>query len=225
MVKMFSHDLRGPLVSMGAALRLLKKGVYGEMEGDVADEIDKLFTMVTGLIGTVEDFLGKAFSVEGDLYMPQEVLHLKKDLIEPVLLELSKDILGHSIMIDDRLSVVPDNRLQIQGNRFWLKAIFRNLLKNAIKYGERGSTIAIGFKTLRSQFRINVYNSGTPVPKEYRDLLFTKFGRISARDDGNGKGMGLGLYLVKEIIEKHGGKIWYEGKEHGSNFVFTLPRN
>ena len=68
-----------------------------------------------------------------------------------------------------------------------------------------------------------MYNSGKPVPEKCRPKLFTKFSRIEENNNGNSNGTGLGLYLVKKIIQKHGGDIWYEAKENGSNFVFTLP--
>jgi signal transduction histidine kinase len=72
---------------------------------------------------------------------------------------------------------------------------------------------------------LNVYNTGKPIPEEYRQGLFEKF--TGNRNDRNGKekadGTGLGLYLIKKVIQKLGGEIWYEAKEDGSNFVFTLP--
>jgi signal transduction histidine kinase len=68
-----------------------------------------------------------------------------------------------------------------------------------------------------------VYNSGEPIPEQYRSKLFTKFSRIKKDNNGTTHGTGLVLYLVKEIIQKHGGNIWYEAKESGSNFLFTFP--
>ena len=85
--------------------------------------------------------------------------------------------------------------------------------------------ISFGFENHANHYKLNVYNSGEPIPEEYRSKLFTKFTRIIKGNNGNSHGAGLGLYLVKEIIQKHGGDIWYEAKENGSNFVFTLPHD
>jgi len=114
-------------------------------------------------------------------------------------------------------------QVAFKANRIWLKTVFRNLLKNAIKYGDKGGTTAIGFEDHGSFYRLNVYNRGKLVPEECRNKLFTNF--ISFGNNGNGGmgGMVLGLYLVKEIIQKHGREIWYEAGEDGSNFIFTLP--
>jgi len=71
---------------------------------------------------------------------------------------------------------------------------------------------------------LSIYNSGTPVPQEYRDRLLKKFDRVSPERKSS-EGIGLGLYLVKKIIIKHGGTIRYEAGKHGLNFVFTLPKD
>ena len=223
-LKIMSHDIRGPLTTLGAGLKLLKKGAYGRMDTRASYEIDQLFSLLKGLMGNVEDFLGRAFSINGGLKMSREALHLNREIVQPVLLELSKEIQGRSITVQNHLDALSDKAHFIQGDRFWLKAIFRNLIRNAIKYGGRGCRIAIGFEDLRFHYRMNVHNTGKPVPEKFRDRLFTKFGRISSKENGNSESMGLGLYLVKEIVERHGGLIWYEATEKGSNFLFDLPK-
>jgi signal transduction histidine kinase len=223
-LKIMSHDIRGPLTTLGAGLKLLKKGAYGRMDSKASYQIDQLFSVLKGLMGNVEDFLGRAFSINGGLEMSREPLHLNREVVQPVLLEVSKEIHDRSITVENHLDVLPHKAHFIQGDRFWLKAIFRNLIRNAIKYGGRGCKIAIGLEDLQFQCRMNVHNTGKPVPEEFRDRLFTKFGRISSEDNTNSESMGLGLYLVKEIIEKHGGHIWYEATETGSNFLFDLPK-
>ena len=223
-LKIMSHDIRGPLTTLGAGLKLLKKGAYGSIDSNVSHQIDQLFSVLKGLMGNVEDFLGRAFSINGGLQMSREPLHLNREVVQPVLWELSKEIQDRSITVENHLESLSDNALFIQGDRFWLKAIFRNLLRNAIKYGGRRCKIIIGFEDLQFQCRMNVHNTGKPVPEEFRDRLFTKFGRISSETNGNSESMGLGLYLVKEIVERHGGHIWYEATERGSNFLFNLPK-
>ncbi|HRR05429.1 MAG TPA: ATP-binding protein, partial [Candidatus Woesebacteria bacterium] len=73
--------------------------------------------------------------------------------------------------------------------------------------------------------RLNVFNTGRPLEPAEQEKLFQKFSRIEGEDTKNVKGAGVGLYFVKEIIEGHGGKIWYEPKHDGSNFVFTIPKD
>jgi signal transduction histidine kinase len=195
------------------------------MDEGVTNNLKDLLSKTVSLIGITEEYLGRTFSVNDDLEMVGETLDLRQDIINPVLEELSGEIKDRHILIDNYLSAISTHQIPIKGSRIWLKIVFRNLLKNAIKYGDKGSTIAIGFENQGSYLRLNVFNSGKPIPEEYRDKLFTKFLRFGNNGNVNGisDGMGLGLYLTKTIVQKLGGDIWYEAKENGSNFVLSLP--
>jgi signal transduction histidine kinase len=220
---LMSHDIRGPLNSLAAGLKLLKKGAYGTMAEGVSQEVDVLFDMVRGLIGSAEDFLARASSFDGGPDILREPLNVKKDVVTPLLQELSREIQQRCLRIDDNLNAIPSDSLLIRGDRFWMKVILRNLLTNALKYASKGGRIAIGFENLCSHIKMNVFNTGTPIPEEYRGVLFTKFGRFVSSENQNREGMGLGLYLVREIIQRHGGCIWYEPTDDGSIFSFILP--
>ena len=225
-LKTMTHDIRNPLISMSATLKLLNRGYYGNMDSGVADRLKHLLTKTISLIGISEDYLCRTFSIDDDLDIGGEALDLHQDIIDPVLDEFSSELQDHQIRIDKRLASIPNHPIAIKGSKIGLKAVFRNLLQNAIKYGDKDYSITIGIEDNGSSYRLNVYNNGNPIPEEKRDRLFTKFAYIGNGNNGNGstKGLGLGLYLTKKIIQKHGGDIWYEAEENGSNFVFTLPR-
>ncbi len=225
MLKVMSHDIRGPLVSMSAILKLLNRGYYGKMDEGVANSLNGLLSNTIALIGIVEEYLGRTLSIDGDLEIEEEVLDLMQDIINPVLNELSSDLKDYRILIDNHLCATSTHPVSVKGNKILMKTVLRNLLKNAIKYGDKKGQIIIGVEECGPSYRLNVYNNGRPIPKEYHDKLFKKFVRIGKNGNGNGisDGMGFGLYLTKTILQKHGGDIWYEPKEDGSNFVFTLP--
>jgi len=225
MVKALSHDVRGSLLSISATLKLLSRGYYGKMDEAVVQRIKDLFSKTSGLIGITEEYLGRSFSVNNDLDTEIESLDLMKDVLIPVLKELSSELKGHRLMIDHRLHAMSNKPISIRANGIWLKMVFRNLLRNAVKYGDKEGMIAVGFEDRGSCYRLNVYNSGKPVPEEYRERLFAKcVGSMNGRNGREGAGgTGLGLYLIGNVIQKLGGEIWYEAKENGSNFVFTLP--
>lgn len=224
MLMVVSHDLRSPLVAMAATIKLLILGVFGKADESVKNTLNDTYRRVSKLLGTVDDCLGKTSSVvKGALDFEREVLDLREDIIDPVLDELSSEMASQEIVIDNRLGAIPAYSIPIKANRVWLKIVFRNLFSNAIRYGGKGCTIAFGFEDQGSYYKLNVHNSGEPVAEHYRDKLFKKFFRIEERGKGTFESMGLGLYLTKRIIEKQGGDIWYEAKDFGSNFVFTLP--
>jgi signal transduction histidine kinase len=225
MLEIMSHDMRGSLIPISATLKLLSRGYYGKMDEGVANNLKELLSKTIGLMGITEEYLGRTFSIDGGLEIGEEVLDLMQDIIDPVLDELSSELKDHPILINNHSDATHTQPISIKGSRIWLKTVFRNLLKNAIKYGDTGGPIVIGAEDCGSFYRLNVHNSGKPIPEECRDKLFSKFMQIRNNGNGNTRGMGLGLYLVKKIIQKQGGEIWYEAKEHGSSFVFTLPRN
>ena len=223
MLMIMSHDIRGPMISIAATLKLLMRGSFGRMDESVWNTVSDLMGRVRHLIGIAEDCLGSAHSMEGALRKKKEMIDLRQDIIDPVLDELSNDIEQQRIVIDNRLGAIPAGSIPIGIDMMWLKAVFRNLFKNAIRYGGKGCMIAFGFEDHGSFYRLNIYNSGNPIPEEYRDRLFTKFTRI---DSGAEKkdGFGMGLYLIREIIRKHEGDMWYVPGPDGSDFVFILPK-
>ena len=180
MLMIMSHDIRGPLVSIAATLKLLMRGSFGRMDESVWNTVSDLMGRVGSLIGIAEDCLGSAHSMEGSLRKKREMIDLRQDIIDAVLDELSNDIEQQRIVIDNRLGAIPAGTIPMGIDMMWLKAVFRNLFKNAIRYGGKGCTIAFGFEYAHIFYRLNVYNSGNPIPEQYRDRLFTKFTRMTA---------------------------------------------
>ncbi len=224
MVMVLSHDIRGPLVAIASTLKLMLRGVYGKLDQNPANTVQELLSRCARLLGTAEDYLGKASIVEGSLEMEREVLDLRQDIIDAVLDELADDITKREIVIDNRLGAIPSGSITISANKTWLKAVYRNLFSNAVKYGGKGCTISFGFEQRESHYRLNVYNSGRPIAEEDREKIFHRFERIAQLGGPTPDGVGLGLCLCREIILEHGGEIWYEARPNGSNFVFTISR-
>jgi signal transduction histidine kinase len=223
LLKILSHDLRGSLVSISATLKLLNRGYYGKLDGEVETRCRDLMESVIQLIGMCEEYLNKIRMAQDHHAFDPEVLDLRADIVHPVLEELSPEIKAHRIHIEDRIEEVRTPQIPITGNRLWLKTVFRNLIKNAIQYGDVGGTIAFGLDSLGSFYRLNIFNSGKPIPEHMRHQLFTMTSPGGKVEQSGIHGMGIGLWLIKRILQELGGNIWYEPKEHGSNFVFTLP--
>jgi signal transduction histidine kinase len=220
------QDLRDPLISISATLKLLDRGYFGKVNEEVASILGDLLSKIIGLVGITEDYLGKTFLIDFDLNKAGEILDMAEEVIDPILNEFSSETGVHPTKVEYRLTSFGKQWVPIKGNRILLRMVFRNLLKNAIKYGDKGCRIVVGVEEHGEFFRFNVYNEGNPIPEELRSRLFTKFFNLETEGSANRElsGLGLGLFLAKEIIREHGGDIWYEANGHGSNFVFTLPR-
>ena len=221
-VKIMTHDIRGSLVSMAAMIKVLRPRYDAQKDAEFANCLDELLSKAVGLIGVTEEYLIQTLSLVGDLEPERQELDLLGDVIKSVLEELSLELKGYQIQIHDRFGGDSGSKILVRGDRIWLKAVFRNLLKNAIKYGDNEGAIELDFEEQGLYHRIKIFNSGKPIPKEYLAQLFSPF--QNAQKENRNEGMGLGLNLVRKIIEKHGGAVWYEPMENGSNFVFTLPR-
>ena len=194
------------------------------MDEDVVCALKGLLRQTVRLSGIVEDHLTRAAVLDGFGEIQKGVGDLKKEIIDPVLEELAVEIISRDLTIEKSVGTVPAGTVTICGGRRWLRSVYRNLISNAIQYGGRGCEVFFGCEEQGRHYRLNVYNSGEPVPEEFRDKLFTKFGRIGNTAENANVGTGLGLYLAREIIRRHGGDIWYEAAQSGSNFIFTMPK-
>lgn len=219
---MMFHDIRSSMVSTAASLKLLSRGKFGEMSAESLEKLREVGDGVDNLILLSEEFMAKVFSGAAD-DLEKEKLDLQHDVVNPVLDELAMELRNHQITLDNRLKQRPAEIIPVQGSRIWLQSVFRNLVNNGIRHGGDGCTIVIDWQKQGCNCRLNVSNTGEPVPEEYRSLLFSG-GRKMRRSKGSGVGLGLGLYLSRDIISRHGGNLLYEARPNGSNFVVTLPQ-
>jgi len=217
------HDLRGGLVSTDASLKLLSRGAYGPVEADMAAKLKEMSARVKNLTRVTEEFMSRAAAGSAGMGSDREALDLQKDIVCPVLQEFSGEIRDQQITIDNRLGGTPGGAVPIKGSKSGLQSVFRNLLANGIKYGGQGCTIAIDLDTQGDHWRLRVHNSGRPIPEEQRSRLFAKQSRRVRQDSRDG--MGLGLSLSRDMVQNHGGDLWYEAKSDGSNFVISLPQH
>jgi len=117
----------------------------------------------------------------------------------------------------------PQARYQLDPLR--LRQVLLNLVSNAIKYSPEAGKIKITARQIDGMVEVDVYNDSTPLSEEQRAKLFQKFSRLDNPETKKVKGTGLGLYITKQIVEKHGGNITVEPREHGNSFVFRIERN
>jgi signal transduction histidine kinase len=217
------HDLRGAMVSTAAAMKLMARGIYGDMSEEARSRLQGVSSRVENLIQLTDEFLGKALASNWTQERKGSLLDLRDDIVEPVLAELDTDIRDHRITMINRLPNRLERQIPVRGSKPWLKSVFRNLINNGIKYGGDGCTIVVDFVTQGSNCRLNVYNTGKTVPEAHRSMLFSHGSEMRRSKKGR-SGLGLGLSLSRDILQNYGGDIWYEPTSDGSNFVVSLPQ-
>lgn len=105
-----------------------------------------------------------------------------------------------------------------------IKIVLLNLIDNSIKYSEPETTIDVWVENKDNEVWISVKDQGIGVPEDQKHKLFTKFFRAENAVHVNTTGNGLGLYIIRNIVTHHGGKVWFESKENeGATFTFSLP--
>jgi two-component system sensor histidine kinase/response regulator len=217
------HDLRSAMVSTASWLKLMARGMYGEMSKRAKEKLHDVNGRIEKMVRLTEDFIGQAMADEYPEGSGRDVFDLSEDIVKPILAEMATEIRDHRIKLVNRLNNKLNGKIPIKGSKLWLKCVFRNLINNGIKYGGRGCTIVIDFETQGSSYRLNVYNTGKTVPEACRSMLFSYSPRMRQVKQGR-QGLGLGLPLSRDIIQNQGGDIWYEPKSGGSQFVVSLPQ-
>lgn len=217
MLSIATHDMRSPIASIALTIKLLARGRFGEVSGSVKQTLSDVFNRMIRLEKIIEEYLTKSSVMSSSEIGKKELLDLREDIIDPILGEFSQEIVKGDIQIDNRLGGIPGDKIIVSANKNWLAIVYRNLLSNAITYTGKGGVIAYGFEDNGKMYRLNVYNSGKPIPVEKRSSIFEMF-----ESEG---GSGIGLPVSRELVRRHGGDLWCEESPDGHpNFVFSLPK-
>jgi len=216
-----THEIKNKLgIIMGSAYNL-KGGVVGRLNEGQKKMINILLRNAERLNVMIKNYLDLSRIERGELRVDKEEVDFKEDILEPVLDEFKGEVESSSM----RLIVDVPSPSKLKADLDLLRIVMENLISNAIKYGRKGGKIKIKVKKEDNIWKINVWNEGEGIPEDEIDKLFTKFTRLrSGEKIREEQGSGLGLFITKEIIQKHGGKIWAESEEgKWANFIFTLP--
>ncbi len=210
-----SHDLKAPLVTIKGFLGLLQRDINAENQGAVASDIGQINAAADKMGQLLDELL--ELSKIGRQMKVAEV----RDL-DSLVREAAKRV---EIQMEDQgvdLQIAP-GMPQVYGDPGRLLEVFQNLIDNSTKFmGEqKHPRIEIGAEFDNGQIHCFVRDNGAGIAPDYHHRVFDLFERLDTKVDGTG----IGLALVKRIIEVHGGGIWIEsaGQGQGSTFHFTLP--
>lgn len=216
-VSFVSHQLRTPLSGMNWMLELARG--TPNLPDDARRYIVEAEESVHRLVALVNDLLDISQLESGRLTSALEPVQLPA--LTRAVLEDTRSLIeqkGHRLVID-----VPELSRLVQGDLQLLRQVVLNLVSNAIKYTPSGGTIAIRLTETDGVVRWTVTDSGIGVPKASQAHLFEKFFRADnavLESDGTG----LGLHLVRLIVEQFGGQVWCESEEgQGATFGFSMP--
>ena len=218
---MVSHDLRDML----GGIALASSGQV-KTAGEARDE--RIQTMKQGA-ERIQRFVARMNRLIGDLIDLGSIdagrLEVKPidcdvaQLVREAMESVRHVAAGHGLTLSTHVPNRPTTALADHGR---VLQVLVNLLGNAIKFTDAGGTVKVSAEELGDEVRFSVADSGSGIAAEHLQAIFDRFWQVNDRD---GRGVGLGLYIAKSIVERHGGRIWVHSEVGlGSVFSFTLPR-
>lgn len=204
-----AHDLRTPITRMrGMAEMSLGNSKDNELASDVAEECANMLTMINAMLEITQ----AEFNINAADYETLDFARIAHDALE--LLSTVADDKGVAIKAD-----IPEKPLMFSGDKIKLQRLLANLLDNAIKFTPSGGTVSFILKQSQSDIVLSIADTGCGIPEKDQGRVFERFYRSDS--SRNIPGNGLGLSLVKAIVDSYGGEISFTSEE-GRGTVFTL---
>lgn len=220
-ISIASHQLRTPLTAIKGYVSLILEGSYGKVPLEIQDVLNKVYSVNERLAHLVEDLLNVSRIEAGRIqynFEPTQIEVLVAELVDTFRVTPKAKHLDFKMSLPEHS--LP--KLLVDPNK--IKEVTSNLIDNALKYTEKGSVV-VSVEALADKARIMIQDTGIGIKPEDREHLFEKFVRSKETTRMVVNGAGLGLYVGKNFIMAHGGKIWAEsdGPGLGSRFIIELP--
>ena len=214
-----AHDLKNPFSNIIGLSGILKEELKSGDPKMNEECVEMINVSAVQSLKLLENLLEWAKSQTGNLLFKPVSIKLNELYFEEFDL-LNEMAIAKNIQL---LSSIPDN-LVIKADSNMIRTVLRNLISNALKFTHKGGKIEVNTLVDDNQVEISVSDNGIGMTKSTIDKLFRIDANLSTNGTEDEKGTGLGLFLCKEFIEKHGGKIWVESESgKGSIFKFILP--
>ena len=222
MLGFVTHELKSPLASIVFAIGSLREHLLGPLNDAQEAVLKSSAKSADYLNSTIMNFLNLSRIEEGELRLKLWKVSLCQGIVNPAVQRISEMIADNGMKV--QCNVSPNIEITCDPNL--LTSVFQNLLSNAVKYGKPNSDIKIELERESEDFlELSVYNEGSGFSNEDAASLFTKFTRFSAEKYNTKSGTGLGLFVTKNIINKHGGEIWAESEPgKWAKLRFTISR-
>ena len=211
-----SHDLRAPLRAIDGFSKVLQKKASDQLDESNLGHLNTIVENVDKMKKLIDDML--AFSKMSRQEQKTSVFD-PKQLIEEVF-EEEKQVVSNS-KVEISIGEIP----RIEADKDLIRQVFNNLIGNAIKYSstKENPKIEVEGKNEGTETIISIKDNGVGFDEEYADKLFKIFQRLHDADEF--EGTGVGLAIVKKIVDRHGGRVWAESElDKGATFYIALPK-
>lgn len=219
-ITIIAHQLRTPLTGMKWSFDLLLSGEVGELSPEQKQIIRKVSSTTNYMIGLINNLLNVGQIEEGHFK-----IILKKQSILPVFKNVEN--IFKSIVEEKGVIFkieIPTELPLLDIDIEKIEIVINNIIDNSIKYSLPGGMVGLKVTHNERELIISIKNGGVNIPREEFDKIFTKFFKSNQASQHKINAVGLGLYISKNIIDQHNGKIWFESEENQrTTFYISLP--
>lgn len=219
-VSLASHQLKTPLTTISWFSEMLHEGHAGAMTEKQAGYVEKIFRNNRRMVDLVNALLNVSRLEIGTLVsVPQPIT--VSTVADTALEDLVRQVKDKKLRIEKQYE--PDLP-KLNADPQIIQIIFQNLLSNAVKYTGEGGLVTVSISRSGPDILIKVADTGYGIPAAQQGQIFTKLFRADNVRAKDTDGTGLGLYIVKAVVERSGGKVWFKSVENqGTTFFVTLP--
>jgi len=219
-VSISAHQLRTPLSINKWILKMFLDGDFGEVSPKQKEYLEKTYQTNERMIRLVNDLLNVSRIEEGR-FVYKMVLSDIVSICQSVINSCQEEIKRKNLELEFyKPPELPKINIDVEK----ISLALQNLIENAVRYTPKGGKISISLEPKENYIEFSIKDTGIGIPKDQQSRVFTKFFRGTNAVKLETEGSGLGLFIAKNIIEAHRGKIWFESEEgKGTEFYFTLP--
>ena len=215
-----THELKSPLVTIQTMSAALGRGAVGSLSEEARQFVLRIRRNCEELQDMVRNYLDLSRVERGELEPQRGVVDVRRDVVDPA-------VAGARALLDSRrirLAVRCPESLAAYADGDLLRIALTNYLTNVAKYGREGGGAELEVKEEKGNILVAVWNEGAGFRPEERDMLFRKFSRVRNENTRETRGSGLGLFLCKQIVERHGGEVYAESEPgEWARFSFRFP--
>ncbi|HID57259.1 TPA: HAMP domain-containing histidine kinase [Candidatus Poribacteria bacterium] len=217
-----THELRAPLATIQSLLNVIMEGYAGSVSDKARELIERAERRVRFLIELVNDLLDvtiKQVERSRSRRVEIDIIEVAREVVDGFQAEAKAKGIAMKVHI-------PDHPIILESNERDLQKLFGNLLSNAVKYTPSGGEVSLIVREKEDKVEIEVADTGIGIPEEARPRLFKEFFRAENAKRMSEYGTGLGLTIVKNILDEHGGEISVKSElGKGTRFLISLPRH
>jgi two-component system NtrC family sensor kinase len=221
MLGFVAHELKNVLATAVLSLYTVKDGYLGEITPAQDRCLESVARSLEDMRDMIRNYLDLSRVEKGELEITKTYFPVNSRVVRSVLEELEGEMQRRQMVVENN---IPEGKV-LYADASLLRIVCCNLLSNAIKYGRKGGTIRLWMQEEGQAVTLSVCNDSIGIAPDQMPLLFRRFSRLYNPEYANQRGTGLGLYICREIVEKHGGVIWADSQMgEWVKFSLTLPK-